>query len=136
MHVALASTASNKTYPDNITRYTQLYTQSYLVPAHCSISYYVKVTSGDVGLVNGGVTKVFIDGIEQGASPVITADQNWHHVVVQMDNFFEDSHRYSYNTIRHYMRQGDESLIAFPALVPGIHQFNPKTGLLPGAHGW
>lgn len=134
--IAGTSTGSSKTYSDNISRHTQLYAQGYLLPVQTSFSYYVKVKTGDIGLTGGNATKIYIDGVEQGISPLILADSIWHHVTIQEDYPVQESQRYSYSTIRFYMRSGDESIIAFPAMVAGIHHFDTKTGLLPNVGEW
>lgn len=99
-------------------------------------SIYVKALEGDLGIPRDNSKRVFVDGSEVFASPVITDDGEWHHVCVLEGADFTQHWRYSYDSIRIYQRPGDVALIALPAMVPGELRLPVNVGQIPGITHW
>ncbi|MGY6710148.1 MAG: DUF2793 domain-containing protein [Rhizobiaceae bacterium] len=139
-HVARLSsgsgTSASMTFPDTVTRYTQLHTRGYCRPARLTTSIYVKALEGDLGIPRDNSKRVFVDGSEVFASPVIADDGEWHHVCVLEGADFTQNWRYSYDSIRIYQRPGDVALIALPAMVPGELRLPVNVGQIPGITHW
>ena len=139
-HVARLSAGSgtgvSMSFPDAVTRYTQLHTRGYCRPVRISTSIYLKVLEGDLGLPKAGSNRVFVDGVEVFAPPVIADDGVWHHVCVMEVAAFGQHWRYDYDSIRLYQRPGDVTLIAFPAMVPGEVRLPGDVGQIPGIAHW
>jgi len=131
-----SGTSSSRTFSDNIVRYTQVFTQSFMRPVFATFSYYLKSLSGGTGLYSASETDIFVDGVLQGGNPVVPADGNWHHIVVKEGFPIQESYRYSYNSIRTYLRDTEEALLAFPALMAGDESPPQNLGHLPSATNW
>lgn len=131
-----SGTSSAVSFPDAITRYSQLYTQPFGRPVKLTTSYYIKLVSGDAGLRWANSRRLIVDGTERFASTVIETDGLWHHVLTIEDDAFPRHARFSYDSIRIYQRSGSACLIAFPAAVPGAILLPPNIGQISGAALW
>ena len=131
-----SGTSSSLTFPDSIQRYTAIYTASFMRPVSITISYYIKVKSGDVGIPNYSTTTIYLDGVEQTGHFVVPGDGAWHHVLIIESGEFSQHYRYSYDAIRLCMRPGDVALMAFPSLVPGRLRLPVDVGQIPSTTGW
>jgi len=131
-----SGTGASMIFPDAVTRYTQLHTRGYCRPVRITTSIYLKVLEGDLGIPQDSSKRMFVDGVEVFASPVIADDGAWHHVCVMEGPVFDQHWRYDYDSIRLYQRPGDVALIALPAMVPGELRLPVNVGQIPGIAHW
>ena len=124
------------TGPDGVRRATQLFTFGRFRPARATFSYYVKVLSGTVALMERNDARVSVDGADRPEQVLLDADDEWHHVVSHDGTEFASNLRFSTNSIRFFSESGARMLFALPALVPGFVHLPRTVGPVPTPDHW
>lgn len=122
-----------------VTRYETLLSHQRPRLAATTMHCYLRAKTGTFHLRPSAGGTVFIDGISQGlAVPVVIAPADgWKSVLIQdaVDPF--NSYGYTPATFDVYQAaNGDEVLIACPALIAGITQIDKNVGVVPAYSSW
>lgn len=97
-----------------------------------TLSYWVRVTSGECFVGDHSHTRLLVDGIERSGNVVLNSNGIWHHIERVVSYSPEDFIGYEINLYRIYAAAGSTFEIAAPVLFPGNLMTNPDlpTGIV------